>query len=69
MYEGIDTSVLVSLYDFYIFFFALFMKFLFVCFLKGNFTLKFPKAQKFLVEFQNLPIFIFDSYSIVNISF
>jgi len=30
MYEGIDTSVLVSLYDFYIFFFALFMKFLFV---------------------------------------
>jgi len=30
MYEGIDTSVSVSLYDFYIFFFALFMKFLFV---------------------------------------
>ena len=63
MYEGIDTSALVSLYDFYIFFFALFMKFLFVClFSKRNFTLEFPKAQKFSVV-QNLPILLFD-YSI-----
>ena len=59
MYEGIDTSVLVSLYDFYIFFFALFMKFLFVClFSKRNFTLEFPKTQKFSVD-QNLPLLFF----------
>ena len=45
MYEGIDTSVLVSLYDFYIFFFALFMKFLFCLFSKNNFTLEFQRLK------------------------